>query len=93
MQLQFNGTGPWHDATSYLKQKPGLGRKIFSWTLWKYEMPVSMINEEGKVSVRCRAIANDGEIQEGHVQEMFNVRGLMNNSCDELNFQVTGLKQ
>ena len=45
-------------------------------------MPLSMCDAEGRVQVKCRAVANDGEIQQGHPEEMYNVRGLMNNSCD-----------
>ena len=57
-------------------------------------MPLSMCSQEdGKVRVRCRAIDNDGEVQKGHATEMYNIRGLMNNACDELNFKVINLKQ
>ena len=56
-------------------------------------MPLSMCDSEGKVRVKCRAVGSDGEVQHAQVEEMYNVRGLMNNSCDELNFKVTKTKE
>ena len=56
-------------------------------------MPISMCDAEGKVEMRCRAIGSDGEIQSGEPEEMYNVRGLMNNSCDKLSFKVLPSKQ
>ena len=71
-----------------MKEEKAPGKKIFSWTLWKYDMPLSKVAADGTVKVICRAIGNDGEIQDSSIEDMYNVRGIMNNACDEVFFTV-----
>ena len=44
-----------------MEKKPA-GAKVFSWTLWKYDMAVAKAAADGKVSVQVRAIGCDGEV-------------------------------
>lgn len=64
VQLRFNGEGDWFDAHEYMKENKESGKKVFSWTLWRYFMPLQHVGEEGRVKVEVRAIANDGEVQD-----------------------------
>lgn len=87
VQLRFDG-GEWTDAHEYMKEDKEAGLKVFSWTLWRFRMPLSYVSAAGKVSVEVRAIGSDGEVQESSIEDMYNVRGIMNNANDILNFTV-----
>jgi len=87
IQLRFNG-GAWEDAHDYLKEEKAPGLKVFSWTLWRYKMPLDKVAADGTVSVEVRAIGSDGEVQDSKIEDMYNVRGIMNNALDTLNFSV-----
>ena len=88
VQVRFNGEGPWEDAHEYIKEDKPAGQKVFSWTLWKYIMPLDKISADGTVNMECRAIGSDGEEQDADIKDMYNVRGIMNNAFDKLHFQV-----
>ena len=62
VQLQFNDEDTWVDAHDYIKENKAADAKVFSWTLWKYEMGPEMVAADGTVKVKVRAIANDGEV-------------------------------
>jgi len=60
--LRFNG-GDWEDAHEYMKEEGrAAGLKVFSWTLWRYKMPLSKLRADGSVTVEVRAIGSDGEV-------------------------------
>ena len=88
MQLQFNGEGPWEDAHRYLKEDKRPGAKVFSWTLWSYDMDPSKATADGSVKVKVRAIGSNGEVQENRIEDLYNVRGILNNSNDMLHFRI-----
>ena len=71
-----------------MKENKAEGLKVFSWTLWRYSMPLSKVAPDGTVSIEVRAIANDGEVQDAKLEDMYNVRGIMNNALDTLSFSV-----
>ena len=72
------------NAHKYMKEKKGPNAKVFSWTLWKYDMDPSKVvpAADGSIKVQVRAVGNNGEIQESRLEDMYNVRGLMNNAPD-----------
>jgi len=51
-------------------------------------MPLDKVGTDGKVSVEVRCIGNDGEVQDSKIEDMYNVRGIMNNAFDAVNFTV-----
>ena len=60
----------WQDASiTHSEEKNG---KVFSWTLWKFEVT------NGCLTPMVRAIDSSGKIQDGKIEDMFNVRGLLN---------------
>ena len=73
-----------------MKEEKAPGKKVFSWTLWKYDMDSSKVGADGTVNVVCRAIGSDGEVQDTKIEDMYNVRGIMNNAHDTLSFTVKG---
>ena len=62
VQLRFNDETEWVDASDYIKENKEEGKKVFSWTLWKYEMDKSKVQSDGSVRVECRAVGSDGEV-------------------------------
>ena len=52
------------DAHRYMKEEKGPDAKVFSWTLWKYDMDPSKVVKaaDGSVKVQVRAVGKDGEI-------------------------------
>ena len=86
VQLMFNEDGNWHDCHDYIKEDKAPGKKVFSWTLWKYDMGPEMVKPDGSVEVKCRAIGSDGEVQDATIDQMYNVRGIMNNAFDIVKF-------
>ena len=71
-----------------MKEDKAEGLKVFSWTLWRYKMPRSKANADGTVNLEVRAIGNDGEVQDASIEDMYNVRGIMNNAFDKVSFSV-----
>ena len=51
-------------------------------------MDKSRVGTNGKVRVECRAVASDGEVQNARIEDMYNVRGIMNNAFDVTEFTV-----
>lgn len=88
VQVRFNGEGAWEDVHEYIKEEKPAGQKVFSWTLWKYNMPLDKVGADGSVKMECRAIGSDGEVQDADINDMYNVRGIMNNAFDKTHFQV-----
>ena len=41
--MRFNDETEWVDASDYIKENKEEGKKVFSWTLWKYEMDKSKV--------------------------------------------------
>ncbi len=76
------------DAHEYMKEDKAPGKKVCSWTLWKFNMPKEMAGLDGTVNVEVRAIGSDGEVQDARIEDMYNVRGIMNNAFDKLSFKV-----
>lgn len=71
VQLSFDEGKTWEDAHHYVKENKPEG-KVFSWTLWRYEikgeellkkLDISDNKDQIEVSVLCRAIGSDGELQ------------------------------
>ena len=59
--MSFDGGVSWEPVTDYIKEKPKNGQKVFSWTLWRHDVPVWKL-KEGQNEVLVRAIGSDGEI-------------------------------
>ena len=51
-------------------------------------MAVAKAAADGKVSVQVRAIGCDGEVQDSKIEDMYNVRGIMNNALEDITFTM-----
>ena len=45
-------------------------------------MDPSKAKADGSVTVKIRAIGSNGEVQENRIEDLYNVRGILNNSND-----------
>ena len=81
VELSFDQGQTWHEAHDYIKENKEPGKKVFSWTLWKYNFLPNFDKSDTphEVNVIVRATANDGEIQNTKMEDMYNIRGIMNN--------------
>jgi sulfite oxidase len=71
VEVSIDGGLTWEKAEiTHKEDKPG--KKVFSWTLWKFEVTNGCLNP------MVRAIDNTGSVQNGKIENMFNVRGLLN---------------
>ena len=66
VELSFDEGETWTEAHEYLKENKAEGKKVFSWTLWKYThaLPADSPTESREISVHVRAVGSDGEVQE-----------------------------
>ena len=67
------------------------GAKVFSWTLWRFTASVKFFQayeKDGNVNLQVRAIASDGEVQNSNIEDLYNIRGILNNANHEINFKL-----
>ena len=90
VELSFDEGQTWQEAHDYIKEDKEKGKKVFSWTLWKYNYTPNFEKADRfhSVSVMIRATASDGEVQDKTIEEMYNIRGLMNNVPHKVKFFV-----
>ena len=64
MEISFDQGKTWEriDRKNLTKENKAGGKKVFSWTLWKYSLETSKI-KGNEVDVMVRAIGSDGEVQ------------------------------
>jgi hypothetical protein len=67
---------------THTEEKPTEFPKIWSWSLWAYELDITQMRKAGvkEVEVMARVITSDGFVQNGKVEDQFNVRGILNTS-------------
>jgi len=64
---------------------------VFSWTLWRHTISLeeaTLLANKGIVKVMVRAIASDGEVQTAEIKDLYNVRGILNNSNHIITFRL-----
>lgn len=78
----------WREAKiSHEEIKPD-NSKVFSWTLWKYQIKLSQFENSDEITPMVRAITSDGEVQKGEWKDMFNVRGLFNTTPHKITINI-----
>lgn len=61
VELSFDEGRTWEAATDYIREQPTFGNKIYSWTLWRHDVPLWRL-KQGMNRVWVRAVGSDGEI-------------------------------
>lgn len=86
VQISIDGGLTWNNAHELLMEDKPKGFKVFSWTLWKYSLDISSMR--GACSVQVRAVDSTGKVQDGQLENLYNLRGILNNAPHEVNFEV-----
>ncbi len=86
----MDGGKTWLEAHDYIKENKDPGAKVFSWTLWKYNLNIyeQLAPGQDHVKLLVRAIGSDGEVQSGRLEDKYNIRGIMNNALHEVTFNL-----
>ena len=67
----------WYQAE--LEQEEQTPQRNWGWTLWKATIPIPE-DYQGKVVISCRAVDESYNSQPEKAENVWNVRGLVNNS-------------
>lgn len=78
----------WKDAElTFQEKKDAAKNKVFSWTLWKYDIDVKHLKDnKNEISVTVRSYDSTGNKQDKNMDELYNLRGLLNNSPHNIKF-------
>lgn len=92
VQLSFDDGRTWKEVHELqMETKKNADAKVFSWTLWRYRLKVVdalEIVRDGSIKVRVRAVDSEGETQTADIKDLYNVRGLLNNSPHSISFKL-----
>ena len=86
VEISLDEGKTWHQAILVEKENKDKESKVFTWTLWNYKVKVEgkLNDQENKIKARVRAFDSTGHKQEAKLQELYNIRGLLNNSPHEI---------
>jgi sulfite oxidase len=86
VEISIDGGLTWQRVDS-MKANINSKNKSYGWTLWEYNLNTNNLNI-GEISIMVRAEDEDGNTQPSKCEDIWNVRGLMNNSTHEVNVYV-----
>ena len=78
-EVSTDGGATWNDAKITHQEVKPKDSKVFSWVLWKYHVKVN--KDMTEISPRVRCVSDEGTVQDGRAEDMFNVRGLFNTTA------------
>jgi len=83
VQVSIDNGETWNDAKLTHQEVKPKDTKTFSWALWKYHVKCDKFKGESQfeMSPMVRSISDDGFIQQGDWDKMFNVRGVFNTTA------------
>ena len=89
VQLSFDDGESWIEVPeeNLVKEKKAPNKKVFSWTLWRFKLDTSQLKGDS-VTVMVRAIGSDGEVQQYDIRDLYNIRGIMNNSHHKVSYKI-----
>ena len=62
--------------------------RVFSWVLWDSEVDPRKHAKDGKMRVTVRSIDKDGNTQDKKVEDIVNIKGMLNNAPHTIEFPV-----
>ena len=91
VELSFDSGKTWTKSTITQSEKKEHGTKVFSWVLWEHTIDVrnfldSKDQKEGSVRVTCKCTDTEGTTQDKTIDQIINVKGLLNNSPHTIEF-------
>ncbi|UXI22121.1 hypothetical protein NH340_JMT08064 [Sarcoptes scabiei] len=91
VDVSIDGGKTWFDTELEQETPTKRSTTTFSWTLWKSEIPLDfnqLRNTGNQIEVICRAIDSSYNMQPARNEEIWNFRGLLNNSWHRINIKV-----
>ena len=83
--MSIDGGKTWQDADDLIMEDKPSG-KVWSWTLWRAQLDIS--NRRGDLDVMVRAYDSKGNRQDSKIENLYNLRGIMNNAPHSMKIQV-----
>jgi sulfite oxidase len=76
----------WHEASLTSGSEHG---RAWAWTLWNVSVPVAASNLKSKtVTLMCRAVDSNCNQQPEKVKSVWNLRGILNNSYNNVSVSL-----
>ncbi|CDW84696.1 probable sulfite mitochondrial-like [Stylonychia lemnae] len=88
VQISFDNGQTWEQAQITHKEvKDHKHSKIFSWVLWEYKIDVNRFQSNQPIKASVRSVDLNGDTQLKSIEELYNLKGLLNNSPHSVEFQ------
>ena len=73
------------------KENKAPGKRVFSWILWELKIIALEVMDPatGKIRVTAKCTDSEGTTQDKTIQEILNLKGLLNNSPHTIEFTPT----
>lgn len=90
VELTFDGGKTWVKSTIVQKEEKAPGSKVFSWVLWEHKVNLleHMNPATNTVTVTCKCYDVEGNTQDKTMEEINNLKGLLNNTPHTIEFTV-----
>ena len=86
MDVSADGGANWH--TAELTQADQASDEMYSWTLWKCNIPIPEGSEGKEVEIVCRAVDINCNTQPEGIGPVWNLRGVLNNSWHRVRVNI-----
>ena len=88
VEVSSDGGETWHEASLTSGSEQEIGR-AWAWTLWNVSVPVAASNLKSKtVTLMCRAVDSNCNQQPERVKSVWNLRGILNNSYNNVSVSL-----
>ena len=89
VELSFNGGKTWTKSTIIMKEEKNPSLRVYSWVIWEHRINVlDYISKDNVVKVTVKATDTEGTTKDKTLEEINNLKGLLNNSPHTIEFTV-----
>lgn len=85
IEVSMDNGRTWENV-NVLKRNINDKGKSYGWTIWEHDIKVK--DQEKKIEIWVRAEDVEGKVQPQSCEQIWNIRGLMNNSIHKVNFNL-----
>lgn len=94
VELSFDSGQTWTRTSITQREEKEPGDKVFSWVLWEHTIDVRTFLAQGNqthgtVRATCKCTDSEGTTQDKTIEQILNVKGLLNNSPHTIQFNFT----
>jgi sulfite oxidase len=87
IEVSFDNGNTWEKVEN-VKYNENHFKKAFGWTLWQHNIEKEKLNSKDNISISVRSEDRDGNKQPTTSEEIWNIRGLMNNSIHKIKINL-----